>query len=348
MNHRKQTAVVICPGRGTYNKTELGYLHRYHADKTDLINIIDTQRRERGQPTVTELDSMARYNLAQHTAGENASSLIYACAAGDFADIDREKYDIVAVTGNSMGWYIALAVAEALRVPDAATLINTMGSMMKDGVIGGQLIYPVTDANWHYDHNKAQQIADLLAEAKTKSSNTELYLSIALGGYAVLGGNEEGISLAQQRLPRIDDTYPMRLFNHAAFHTPLLKKIAEQARNELSSNMFNKPSLPLIDGEGRIWHPHSTDTQALWGYTLGTQVVAPYHFSTAIEVALKEFAPDKLIVTGPGTTLGGAIGQCLVEHKWHGIASKQDFIETQQTDPFVLAMGMADQRTFAV
>ncbi len=343
MKQAKQTAVVVCPGRGTYNKSELGYLQRYHANKTDIIDVIDAQRHEQGQPTVTELDSMDKYNLPKHTAGENASSLIYACAACDFADINRDKYDIVAVTGNSMGWYIALAVARALHSQEAATLINTMGSMMKGGVIGGQLIYPVTDANWRYDEDKANRISALLTQARAEEG-AELYLSIALGGYVVLGGNEEGMALAQKHLPRVDDTYPMRLFNHAAFHTPLLHEISVRAKQEISSNMFVKPVLPLIDGEGRIWQPPSTDTQALWDYTLGTQVVAPYNFSKAIEVAIKEFAPDKLIVTGPGTTLGGAIGQCLVEHKWQGISNKQDFIERQKTEPFLLAMGMEEQR----
>ena len=30
-------AVVICPGRGSYTKTELGYLGRHHADKRELL-----------------------------------------------------------------------------------------------------------------------------------------------------------------------------------------------------------------------------------------------------------------------------------------------------------------------
>ena len=33
----KQAALVICPGRGTYGKAELGYLKRFHADKAELI-----------------------------------------------------------------------------------------------------------------------------------------------------------------------------------------------------------------------------------------------------------------------------------------------------------------------
>ena len=66
--------------------------------------------------------------------------------------------------------------------------------------------------------------------------------------------------------------------------------------------------IPLIDGLGQVWQPYSCDVEQLHNYTLNTQVVAPYHFSKAIEVAIKEFAPDKLIILGPGATLGRSCG----------------------------------------
>ena len=44
-----KTAVVICPGRGSYTKSELGYLRRYHADKIGLLEGFDAERRARGR-----------------------------------------------------------------------------------------------------------------------------------------------------------------------------------------------------------------------------------------------------------------------------------------------------------
>ena len=347
MNNTKQKhkkrAVVICPGRGTYNKDELGYLQRLHGDKQDLLVAVDEHRLAKGQVSIAELDQMPKYNMRLHTAGENASSLIYACAQGDFEDIDTELYDIVAVTGNSMGWYIALAVSGALKTKNAIELINTMGSMMSDRVIGGQLIYPVTDEHWQHDPSLKTSVDRCLAEVNALTG-AEVYPSIFLGGYIVLGGNEKGLLEIERRLPGIADKYPMKLFNHAAFHTPLLADIASKAQQLLPSSMFETPAIPLIDGQGKIWQPHSTDLEALYRYTLGKQVTEPYNFSKAIEVALKEFAPDKLIIVGPGSTLGGAVGQCLVRHKWLNIESKKDFIEQQSQQPFVLAMGMPQQR----
>lgn len=344
---KKQRALVVCPGRGTYNKPELGYLKRLHHDKQNLLLTIDACRQARGQVSIAELDAMSRYNMAKHTAGENASSLIYACAAGDFHDINTDKYEIVAVTGNSMGWYIALAIANALNAKNSIELINTMGSMMTDGVIGGQLIYPVMDQNWHLQKALIEQLQDRLSEVNL-IKDACVYVSIKLGGYYVIAGNESGLNELEMRLDRIDDTYPMRLFNHAAFHSPLLRDTSSQARQQLGIQMFESPTLPLIDGQGKIWQPYSTDPQALREYTLGPQVVETYDFSKAIEVALKEFAPEKVIVLGPGATLGGAIGQCMIEHRYTDMGCKADFIDRQKQDPVLLAMGMEEQRELVI
>jgi len=244
------------------------------------------------------LDQMPSYNMRLHTSGENASSLIYACSKADFAAIDTDEYDIVAITGNSMGWYIALAVAGALDEQGSIELINTMGSMMKSGVIGGQIIYPIVDNTWREDATKIAHVNEVMQAVNTLE-NCQVHTSIKLGGFIVIGGNKTGLKQLEQRLENIDDRYPMNLFNHAAFHTPLLTETSKQAQQLLSKNLFEPPKIPLIDGQGKIWQPYSTDSDALWEYTLGRQVTDYYDFTKAIEVAIKEFAPDKLIILGP-------------------------------------------------
>jgi acyl transferase domain-containing protein len=160
----------------------------------------------------------------------------------------------------------------------------------------------------------------------------------------VLAGNEKGLKALEQRLPKVDDTYPMRLFNHAAFHTPLLNEVSQKAKQLMSDNIISKPAIPLIDGRGHVWQPYHTDTKELGDYTLGKQVTETFDFSVAVEVALKEFAPDKLILLGPGGTLGGAIGQCISAHKWQDIFNKNDFVKRQKNDPYLLSMGLEEQR----
>lgn len=340
---KKPRAVVICPGRGTYNKTELGYLKKYHTGKTELLSTIDKYRHFTQQIAVTELDAMANYSIDTHTAGHNASSLIYACAAADFADIDRSKIDIVALTGNSMGWYIALALSGALNNQNAIKLIDSMGAMMRDGVIGGQIIYPICDDNWQPNPTRLQNTL-MQVDAVNQLDGCRCYVSINLGGYLVLAGNQKGLNSLEQNLPVVAQRFPMRLRNHGAFHTPMLEAISRTAMQDLPMAMFDLPKVPLIDGRGKIWQPHSTDLNLLHNYTLGHQVTQTYDFTQALSVALKEFAPDIIILLGPGETLGGAIGQVLVTHNWQGIGSKEDFVARQSSQPFLLSMGLEQQR----
>lgn len=343
----KKRALVICPGRGTYNKEDLGYLQRLHPDKVSVVDSIDAYRKQKGQVSIHDLDTAEQFNMRTHTAGENASALIYACAISDFQSINEDEYEVVAVTGNSMGWYIALAAAGALSPSSAIELINTMGSMMTEGIIGGQMIYPVTDENWVLDPQALATTEQALTETN-QIADCEVYVSIKLGGYVVFGGNKKGLKALEQALPKVQDRYPMNLFNHAAFHTPLLNETSAKAKSLLSSSLFTAPNVPLIDGLGQIWQPYSCDAQKLYDYTLGTQVVETYDFTKAVEVAIKEFAPDKLIVLGPGATLGGAVAQSLIQHNWQGLQNKRDFISLQKTDPFILAMGLEDQRKLVI
>ncbi|MBA3942915.1 MAG: acyl carrier protein, partial [Sphingopyxis sp.] len=119
---RTRTAVVVCPGRGTYNKGELGVLGRHFGDHA-LMERFDALRRANGQPTLSELDGAERWSAAAHTRGDNAAGLIFAATLADFRAI--KDVEVVAVTGNSMGWYSALACAGALTAEDGFTLANT-------------------------------------------------------------------------------------------------------------------------------------------------------------------------------------------------------------------------------
>ncbi|WP_372873207.1 ACP S-malonyltransferase [Shewanella sp.] len=343
----KQRLLVIAPGRGCYNKEELGYLKRLHGDKQDFIAGIDAFRRHEGQKSIAELDAMDKYSFKLHTPGENASALIYACAMADFMDIDRDRYEIVAVTGNSMGWYIALACAGALGEDAAIGVINTMGSMMQDGLIGGQIIYPEMDEQWLPDVSARQRLDDLLAEAGA-TEGCALYTSIYLGGFRVLAGNEAGLKLAEERLPKIDERYPMRLYNHGAFHSPLLAEVSAKGKSLLPKSLFKAPKIPMVDGRGAIWTPYSTDSEKLWDYTLGHQVTEPYDFTEAVQVAVKEFAPDRVAILGPGTTLGGAVAQSLIGCQWFGWKNKADFSAGQKQSCPMVALGMEAQREFGI
>ncbi|WP_136656582.1 ACP S-malonyltransferase [Nitratireductor sp. XY-223] len=339
----KKTAVVVCPGRGTYNKPELGYLGRHHGDKADFIAMLDAYRAERGQAAISVLDGAERYSVATYSRGDNASPLIYGCAYADFMAIDRDAVDIVAVTGNSMGWYIALACAGALSAENGMHVVNTMGTLMQESLIGGQTVYPIVDDEWHEIPAKRSEILSLVEEIGSRAE-CSVDLSIDLGGMLVLAGNEAGLSALEAALPRVGDRFPMRLANHAAFHTPLQQPVAEKGRALLPVDLLSQPQVPLIDGRGNVWYPHASNLSALWRYTLDRQVVQPYDFTRAVQTSVREFAPDCLIVLGPGNTLGGAVAQALIACTWEGLRSKNDFVERQRQDPYLISMGLEEQR----
>ena len=338
-------AVVVCPGRGTYNKTELGYLSAHFPD-TGLLARFDDQRRAAGERTLSELDGAERFSIATHTRGDNASALIFAATLGDFLSLADADVEVVAVTGNSMGWYSALACAGAVSPEDGFRIVDTMGTLMQRALIGGQLIYPFVDDDWQ---PRPERRAELLALVDTiVAAGHALHLSIDLGGMVVLAGDEKGLAAFERAVPPIGQRFPMRLANHAAFHSPLMQPVAVEGRAALPVDLFGNPNLPLIDGRGAIWWPGSTDAQALYDYTLDTQVVAPYNFTRAITVAAREFAPDLVIVTGPGTTLGGAIAQSLIGLSWRGLNDRDSFRTRQAVEPLLLSMGIADQRSTLV
>ena len=337
-----KTAVVICPGRGTYTKTELGYLGRNFGDRA-LLAAFDATRGALGQETLSALDGAASYSVAKHTRGDNASALIYAATLGDFRALDGEAIRVVAVTGNSMGWYSALACGGALSAEAGFEVVNTMGTLMQEALIGGQLIYPFVNEDWVADPACKADLLATVAGIGARAGHV-LTLSIDLGGMLVLAGNEEGLKAFEAAVPPVQGRFPMRLANHAAFHSSLQVPVAERGRARLSPSLFGQPKLPMIDGRGAIWWPGATDTHALWDYTLGHQVTETYDFTRAIGIAAREFAPDLFIVTGPGTTLGGAVAQSLILSHWRGMHSKIDFQTRQQAAPVLISMGMVDQR----
>ena len=272
--------------------------------------------------------------------GENASPLIYACSVKDFMLIDKKKHDVVAICGNSMGWYIALALGGAITFDEGYDLIQAMGTLTQKHGSGGQIIYPIINDEWQIDIEKKELV---LKEIEDSNS----FISIYLGGYIVIGGDQNSLDRLLNKLPS-NDKYPFQIPFHAAFHTSLLSGVVSIAQSSLNHNIFKIPSIPLVDGRGHIWSPWSTNKNELYNYTLDHQIIKPYNFSSSIEVVLKEFCPDNIILLGPGNTLGGPVAQILIDHNWHGLRGKSEFVKSQEENPFILSMGIDEQRQIVI
>jgi len=339
-----EAALVVCPGRGTYGKGELGYLKRYHADKGELIASFDRLRTERAQPTISELDGADRFSPALHTRGDIASPLIFAASFADFLAIDRSRFDVAAATGNSMGWYTTLAVAGAVGAKHGFRIIDAMGENSQAGEAGGQVLLTLVGEDWRELPGLRDEVL-AVAAAIDGRDGCKLHVSIELGGMIVFAGNEAGLAALLAEAPPTPGREPLRLVNHGPFHTPLMQGSSDRAIDQIPVDWFGSPVMPMVDGRGHIWRPFASAADKLHRYTFATQILESYDFTRAVQVAVMEYSPDRIILLGPGDTLGGAIAQALISIEWRGLRSKGDFQEMQaSSEPVLLSMGREDQR----
>lgn len=346
----RQRVVVLCPGRGSYTAGQLGSLAGLEEDPRgaplrEWLERVDAQRREDGMPTIRELDGAEKFS-SRLLQADNAAPLIFAVTARDLSRLDPERVEIVAVGGNSMGWYSALYAGGALTLPDAGRLIATMALATGggEGGAGGQVIYPAMDEEWRVDALRAMAVG--LALSRAEAAGHWVGSSIDFGRYHVLWADDEGVRFLMRELPPLRlgrQEYPLQLFGNAAFHSPLMQGASEIGLAELAGLGWGPPAVAMIDGRGAQWRPLTTDPEDLIEYTLGTQVVETFDFTATVRVALREYAPDRIVLLGPGESLGSAVAQVLISEGWHGIDSRSAFLAAQQEDPFVISMARPEQ-----
>ncbi|MEO8251962.1 MAG: ACP S-malonyltransferase [Chloroflexota bacterium] len=333
-------AVLACPGRGSYAAASLRSLPGDHP----WVIRAEQLRAEYGLEPLLDLDRAERFDFSRHLQPIHASPLIFLVSMLD-AEAAVADYQITAVIGNSLGWYTALAVAGALPFEDAFRLVQEMAILQQEplpsGGPGGQVIYPLADAAWRPDPQLHAAVAAALAEPAINGDG-HVHESIDLGAYAVLAGDEAGVARLLGRLAPVrvgERIFPLRLSQHGPYHTPLVAHVAEVARERLGDLEWRAPSATLIDGRGARWTPWSTDPDALRDYTLIEQVTTPFRFAVSVRVALREEAPELLVLPGPGNSLGGICGQLVVAEGYRGIRSREDFEAVQRSAaPVVLSM----------
>jgi [acyl-carrier-protein] S-malonyltransferase len=323
---------IVCPGRGSYVESSMRTLPAEHP----WVREAEELRRELDLPSLVELDSAERFSGALHLRPANVSPLIYLISMLDAAAA-RERGEVVVVAGNSMGWYTALAVTGALSFADGLRLVQVMSLLQEEVKGGGQLLYPVVDENWRPDPAARARVLEALA-----SSDGHALLSIDLGGYLVLAGDDEGVRHLKRALPPLElgrMRYPLQLMQHGPYHTPFVSSVSDAARERLADLEFRRPNATLVDGAGRRHSPWSADTQVLRDYTFGAQVTEPYDLAASLHVLLREFAPDRLVLPGPGNTLGGIVAQALIAEGWRGVHDRAAFMAAQDApEPFVDSM----------
>lgn len=345
--------LIVAPGRGSYNREELGSIQRWgYPSSRALLEEADEIRRAAGRIAITELDSAEKYQARLHQAGENASALTATLSAMDFEElVQADRGRIVGVTGNSLGWYTSLYTSGALSFGDALRVVEHMGSRQAGKIVGGQAIYPISDEEWRIDDEAERRIDSALQELCRQGDEFFVTRSIRLGGFVVFGGTEAGLKRLMSALPPIqigERSYPFQLAFHSAFHTALMIEAAKDGLEFAKSGQLRWRPLnsTAVDGRGFQWLPFgSADPTSLADYTFRRQVLETYDFTRALRIALRELQPDRVVLLGPGSTLGSSIAQVMISEGWRGIRSRADFLAAQKNSnrPLV-ALGREDQR----
>lgn len=325
-------AVVLCPGRGSYTEASLGSLPTDHAWVAEAEGL-RAELLGDDAPGLVELDGAEKFRPAVHLKPSNVSPLIYLCTLLD-AERAKAEHDVVAVGGNSLGWYTALAVAGAVSFADGFRIVQHVSRLQEDAAPGGQIVYPRVSDDWQLDAERCASIDAALAVAAPEAQP-----SIELGGYAVLAGTPEGLKMLEAELPKVTMgrvTYPFRLAQHGPYHTPFVRAVADRARADLGDVSFGAPQITLVDGRGTCHAPATADVAVLRDYTLGAQITTPFDFTGTVRTALREFAPERVVLPGPGNSLGGVCGQVMLHEGWAGQRTRDDFDARQAGDDGVL------------
>lgn len=326
-------AAVVFPGRGSYTPTSLGSLPAGHA----WVRRADDLRAAAGLEPLSELDAAERFEPARHLRPANAWPLVF---LGGLLDAEQiaEDHEAAVVTASSTGWYTALAATGVLSFDDTFRLVQRMALAADGDLPGGaapaEIVYPLADDAWRIDPARVDGLA-----AALNGRGRPAYASLDLGAYAVIGGTLEALDTVAAALSPVTvagRSYPLRLPGADGWHTPLRGEDARAAAAELDDLDWSPPSVTLIDGRGARHTPWSADPAELARYTLEELPVSRYDLATAVRVALREHAPDVLLLPGPAGSLGAACAHLIVAEGYRGVRSRADFESAQRSDAALL------------
>lgn len=329
-------AAVAFPSRGSYGPGSLGSLPPGHP----WVRRADQLRREEDLPPLSVLDAAVRFDPAVHLRSSNAAPLTFLCGLLDAERIAGD-HEVVVVVASSTGWYTALAASGALEFDDAFRLVQTMSLLAEEPAtgddVGGQLIYPLTDDEWRPDPERSTSL-----EAALARRNGSVHRAQELGAFVVLTGADPVLREVASVLEPVqvgNRRFPFRPAMQEAWHTPLRADTVAMATARLGDLSWSAPNVTLVDGRGVRFTPWSTDPAELARATIELQPVSTYDFAASVRVALREYAPDVILLPGPGASLGEVCAQLIVAEGYRGLRTRPE-LEAAQAGPTPILLSM--------
>ncbi len=191
------------------------------------------------------------------------------------------------VAGHSLGEYTALVAVGSLEFADGIRLVRRRGELMEAFGLGGML------AVIGLDRETLEAIAhETGAELANENAPNQLTLS----------GRTEALERAAELARARGARRVVRLPVNAAFHSSLMRPVAEALARELESITLRPPRAPLVAcSDARIL----TDPTAL-RQELVAQIAAPVRWVDVVRRAI-ELGATTFWEIGPGQVLTGLV-----------------------------------------
>ncbi|MCA1572321.1 MAG: hypothetical protein LC798_18830, partial [Chloroflexi bacterium] len=191
-------------------------------------------------------------------------------------------------------------------------------------------IYALTDAAWQPDPSRAAALDTVLSR-----QHDGVHRALELGAFTILSGTAGGLDDVAAGLPPAEigsRRFPLRAAMQEAWHLPLRASAAALASERLADLAWSAPNVTLIDGRGVRFTPWSTDPAELARHTIAEQPTITYDFARSLRVALREYAPDIILLPGPGASLGEVCAQLVVAEGYRGLRTR-DELQASQAGP---------------
>jgi [acyl-carrier-protein] S-malonyltransferase len=209
------------------------------------------------------------------------------------------------VAGHSLGEYSALVAAGALQLADAARLVRRRGELMEMHGRGGMLAVIGLD-------DEALQVVANESGSEVANFNAP--------GQTTLSGTDEALAVAEIAAKARGARRIIRLPINGAFHSTLMRPVAEELAADIERTPVSKASVPLISNVNAEPIAHPDDIRR----ELVEQITASVQWTRSVETMV-ELGVTHFYEIGAGNVLTGLISR--IDKSVTALASDKIFAE---------------------
>ena len=259
-------------------------------------------------PPLSALDGAARFDPAVHLRSANASPLTFLSrparrrahrrrprSRGGGGQLDRLVHGARRIRRPRVRRRVPARADDGPRWPRSRSSKQTTEAASS--------IYALTDADWQPDPVRRTSSAGCRARARARQ--TEVHRSLELGAFSILSGTGGGIGAGSAaELPAVEigsRRFPFRPAMQEAWHIPLRAEAAARA----AETVLGGPDLVGTERHARRRarrqvHAVVDRPDRAGGSHHREQPTTTYDFARSLRVALREYAPDVILLPGPG------------------------------------------------